>query len=306
MIKRWLCAILVVAFAGVAHADVKPPPAPAAVQEQAAPAPMRPALFVARDADSTLYLFGTVHIRRPGSEWGGPNAQEALAEADEVWTEMEIADATESEVQALVLSRGMAPADRPLSSWLNKEERAQLNAAVERLGASPAMFERMRPWLAAMTLSVMPMLQQGYDPEAGADRAIIGAAGQARQRAFETAAQQVGFFADLSDTAQREYLMDTVNSVDEDAEGIDALSGAWERGDLDQLETLVLNDFRQSYPELFQVIFTQRNHAWTDTLMQELDGAGVDFVAVGAGHLLGEDGLVELLRARGVSVERLE
>jgi uncharacterized protein YbaP (TraB family) len=142
--------------------------------------------------------------------------------------------------------------------------------------------------------------------EAGADRAIIGAAGQARQRAFETAAQQVGFFADLSDTAQREYLIDTVNSVDEDAEGIDALSGAWERGDLDQLETLVLNDFRQSYPELFQVIFTQRNHAWTDTLMQELDGAGVDFVAVGAGHLLGEDGLIELLRARGVSVERLE
>lgn len=303
MIRHWLFAAAAFALAGVAHADDKPPPAPRAPPIAA---PAYPALFVARDADSTLYLFGTMHIRRPGNEWGGPVAQAALAEADEVWTEMELAAATQSEVQALVLTRGIAPADRPLSSWLNKAERAQLATALERLGASPAMFERMRPWLAAMTLSVMPLLQQGYDVTAGADRAVIGAAGDAHQRAFETAAEQVGFFANLSDTAQRQYLMDTINTASEDSGEIDALSNAWESGDLDSLETFVLDNFRARYPELHQVIFTQRNHNWTETLVIELNGSGVDFVAVGAGHLLGDEGLVALLRARGVTVERLE
>ncbi|WP_228126805.1 TraB/GumN family protein [Candidatus Viadribacter manganicus] len=303
MIKHWVFAAALT-FAGFAHADEKPQPAPAAPAAAAAPA--YPALFVARDADSTLYLFGTMHIRRPGGEWGGPVAQAALAEADEVWTEMEIAENTQSEVQALVLSAGMAPADRPLSSWLNKDQRAELAAALQHLGASPAVFERMRPWLAAMTLSVMPLMQQGYDPAAGADRAVIGAAGDARQRAFETAAEQIGFFANLSDTAQRQYLMDTINTATGGSDEIDQLSHAWESGDLERLETLVLDSFRARYPELHQVIFTQRNHNWTETLVAELDGAGVDFVAVGAGHLLGDDGVVALLRARGVDVERAE
>lgn len=303
MIKHWLLAAAAFAFAGVAYADDKPPPAPLAPPITA---PAHPALFVVRDADSTLYLFGTMHIRRPGNEWGGPAAQAGLAEADEVWTEMEIAATTQSEVQALVLSTGIAPVDRPLSSWLNKAEREQLAAALEHLGASPAMFERMRPWLAAMTLSVMPLLQQGYDVTAGADRAVIGAAGDARQRSFETAAEQIGFFANLSDTAQRQYLMDTISTASEDSTEIDALSTAWESGDLDSLETLVLDSFRVRYPELHQVIFTQRNHNWTETLVTELDGSGVDFVAVGAGHLLGDDGVVALLRARGLSVERVE
>lgn len=303
MIRRWLFAAVAFAFAGVAYADDKPPPAPLTPPITA---PARPALFVVRDADSTLYLFGTMHIRRPGHEWGGPAAQAGLAEADEVWTEMEIAATTQSEVQALVLSTGIAPADRPLSSWLNKAEREQLAAALEHLGASPATFERMRPWLAAMTLSVMPLLQQGYDVTAGADRAVISAAGDARQRSFETAAEQIGFFANLSDMAQRQYLMDAINTASEDSTEIDALSTAWESGDLDSLETLVLDSFRARYPELHQVIFTQRNHNWTETLVTELNGSGVDFVAVGAGHLLGDDGVVALLRARGLSVERVE
>lgn len=302
MIRNWLCAALAVAFAGAAHADVKPPP-PAPVV--AAAAPVRPALFVARDADSAIYLFGTVHLRRPGSDWGGPAAQAALADADEVWTEMDISTATANDVQTLILSLGMSP-DRPLSSYLNKAERDELATALQSLGAQPAMFERMRPWLAGMMLSVMPMMRDGYDADAGVDQAVTQAAGDARPRAFETAEQQISFFANLSDEAQREFLLDTIRSANEGTEEMDEMSGAWERGDLDTLETMALDNFRASYPELFGVLFTQRNQAWVATLMQEMDGSGVDFVAVGAAHLLGDGGLVELLRARGVTVERVE
>ncbi len=268
--------------------------------------PVRPALFVARDADSAIYLFGTVHIRRPGSDWGGPAAQAALADADEFWTEMDISDASQRDVQALIISQGMAAPDRPLSSYLNKAEREELATAIARFNGSPEMFERMRPWLAGMMLSVLPMMQQGYEADAGVDRAVTAAAGDARPRTFETAADQIGFFANLSDEAQREFLLDGIRGANEDASEMDAMSGAWERGDLGTLERMALDDFERDYPELFEVLFTRRNRAWVETLTHELDGAGVDFVAVGAAHLLGDGGIVELLRARGVSVERVE
>jgi uncharacterized protein YbaP (TraB family) len=306
MIKQWVLAALAAAFASVAYADDKPPPAPPAASTEASPlTPVRPALFAARDEDSTIYLFGTVHIRRPGSEWGGPAAQAALAEADEVWTEMEISDATRQEVQVLVFNLGFAPPDQPLSRILNKAERAELEAAIARTQFQPAMFERMRPWLAALMLSVGPMVQAGYQPSAGVDNAVAAAAGDAQMRAFETAEQQINFFANLSEGTQREFLLNSIRSANEAAAAHDVTSDAWERGDLSSLESTVMTDFR-GYPELYQVLITQRNQAWVDTLMHELEGSGVDFVAVGAAHLLGADGLVELLRGRGVSVERVE
>lgn len=266
-----------------------------------------PALFVVRDADSTMYLYGTVHVRRAGSAWGGPSSEAALNAAEEVWTEVEMTDATQAQAQMLMLQRGMAPADRPLSSWLSEEENARLNAALERLNLPAGSLERMQPWLAALTLAVLPMIQAGYDPEQGVDRsidAIADAAGKNR-RALETIEQQIGFLSGFSDDVQRQMLLDSIDGDGEAPEQMDALSAAWEQGDLRTLEAFVIDDMRAHYPELYQVMFPQRNNAWMETLTQEMDGAGVDFVAVGAGHLLGRDGLVAQFRARGYEVERV-
>lgn len=266
-----------------------------------------PALFVARDADSTIYLFGTVHLRRPGGAWGGADAQAALAEADEVWTEVEITPEADARAQALMTQRGMAPANRPLSSWLTAEENGRLRALTQRLGVSAHMIEPMEPWLAALTLSVLPMMQAGYDPNAGVDRAVDAAADAAgvQRRAFETIEEQVAFLSGFSPELQRQMLLDAIAEAEKGPEQFDPMLAAWERGDLDTLEDFVIDDMRDEYPELYEVVFVRRNAAWMEILMRELEGEGVDFVAVGAGHLLGEDGLVAQLRARGVTVERV-
>lgn len=269
---------------------------------------VRPALFVARDADSALYLFGTVHIRRAGTPWGGPRAQAALAEADEVWTEIEMDAGADADAQRLVASLGMAAPDQPLSSWLNAEENARLAALAERLGAPMAMLEPMQPWFAAITLSVLPMMQAGYDPSAGVDRGVDAAADAAgkRRRALETVGEQLGFMANLSDEAQRQMLLDAIDESEGGPAQIESMISAWSRGDVSALARLVVTDTRKNYPELYDVLFVRRNNRWMDVLMAELDGAGVDFVAVGAGHVVGDDGLVAQLRARGVRVERVE
>jgi len=300
MLKRNLAAaavaLLLLGACASTEADAPPP-----VAEPV----FAPALFVARDADSTIYLYGTIHIRRPGGDWGGENAKTALAAAEELWTEMALGAATDAEVQRLVIANGFDAA-RPLSSRLTEEEFARFSEVAQRFGMPAANLDPMRPWLAALTLAMLPMLQAGYDPSQGIDEAVNTAAGEGvGRRAFETAEQQMGFFANLSDEAQMQFLREAINEADSGTAMLDEMSLAWERGDLATLERMVIDEFKAEAPEAYDVIFTQRNLAWTETLMAELEGSGVDFVAVGAGHMLGEDGLVALLRARGVTVERV-
>lgn len=273
-----------------------------------AQSPVRPALFVVRDADSAIYLFGTVHVRRPGSHWGGPAAQAALAESDEVWTEIDIDPDAATHSQATIMRLGMAPANQPLSTRLNAAENRRLDALLAQLRVPRAMIEPMQPWFAGITLSIIPMVQSGYDPNAGVDQAIDSAAEAAgkRMRSFETLEQQLNFMAGLSAEAQREMLLDAIDQGGKGAEEFDGMSVAWETGDLDALEALVVEDTRKNYPELYGVLIKGRNDAWMDVLTQELNGAGVDFIAVGAGHIVGRDGLVAQFRARGFRVERVE
>jgi hypothetical protein len=266
-----------------------------------------PALFVARDADSTLYLYGTIHIRRAGEPWGSPAVDAALAASDEIWTELEISPASEAETQALVAQLGRAPAGHGLSTWLTPAQAERLGQTARRLGLAQQALESMQPWLAGLTLTIIPMLRAGYDPSAGVDQAIdaFGDAHGKRMRAFETPAQQLGFLADLSPEIQLQMLLEAIDEAEEGAASLDAMSAAWERGELETLARLLNEDMARDYPEVYAALITRRNEAWLAALLDELHGAGVDFVAVGAAHLVGEQGLVAQLRAHGVQVERV-
>ncbi len=294
---RALAAALLIGFVLVS---------PARAEERAA-RPIHPALFVATDADSKIYLFGAIHVRRRGAPWGGPEAQAALAESQEVWTELEMSPEADARAASEVVQMGMAPADRPLSSYLTPEQMVRVRAVIAQLDIPEAYFERMKPWLAGLMFSLLPITRAGYDPNSGVDRQIDADANRAGKtmRWFETSAQQLSFFSGMSDEMQIEMLMEAVDGANETANDLRDLESAWERGDVRRLERVVIDETRDDYPELYDVVFARRNRAWTDVLMHEMEGAGVDFVAVGAGHLLGPDGLVAQLRARGVRVTRV-
>lgn len=280
----------------------------AAPQAPATEFPPGPALFVVRDADSTMYLFGTLHIRRPGVAWGGAQAQAGLAEASEVWTELEISPNTDAQMQGLVGRYGMAEPGRPLSSYFSAEENARIVAAAQQLGLQPQMVEAMKPWLVGLTIQVLQMMQAGYDPAAGADRQIdaFADANGKTARWFETAEEQISMLAGMSPDVQRQMVLEAVDEAEAGAALMERMATAWETGDLTTLEQLVVDDMRTEYPEFYQVLLADRNDQWITVLHQELQGSGVDFVAVGAGHMLGEDGLVAQLRALGYTVERVE
>lgn len=295
--KSWLIAACALLLAMPAAAE----------QEAAAPRVIHPALYVVRDRDSTIYLFGTIHVRPRGQPWGGPEAQAALASADEIWTELEISPEAEARAAPTAQQLGMAPADRQLSTWLTPEENQRLNAVTTQLGLPPGSLERMQPWLASISLTLITGMRAGYDPTSGVDRDVdaYGDAHHKTMRWFETAEQQFGFLAHLSDNQQHEMLLDTIDESEKGAAMLQEMTDDWERGDVDALQKLIVDDTRDEYPELYDVILRRRNAAWVPVIQQEMRGSGVDFIAVGAGHLLGPDGLVAMLRARGLHVERV-
>lgn len=266
-----------------------------------------PALFVARDADSTLYIYGTIHLRKSGAPWGSAAVDAALASAEEIWTEIEISPESDARTQQLAMQAGLAPAGRPLSSWLSAEENERLRATALRLGLQGQALEPMQPWLASLTLSVLPMMRAGYDPNAGVDRSVdsFGDTHGKTMRHFETPEEQIGFFANMSPELQRQMLLEAIDEVERGAASLDELSAGWEAGDLRAIERLAVDEFKGEYPAVYEVMLVNRNRAWAEILTHEMEGSGIDFVAVGAAHLVGEDGLVALLRARGVRVERV-
>jgi uncharacterized protein YbaP (TraB family) len=286
------------AFALVACAQ-----APAEAEQGA----ITPLLYAVRDQDSTMYLYGTVHVRPRGADWGNARVRAAIDESGEVWTELLMNPEADQQIQILAQRLGTAEPGRPLSSWLTPEENASLNAVTARLGFPQGALEGYKPWLAALTLTVAPLVRAGYDSDSGVDRSIDAysdAAGKS-MRALETAEQQLTFFANLGPDIQREMLREAIAESEDLPAMLGEMSTAWEHGDEEALSQAVVEETRTDYPELYQMLFLDRNNAWMTALTHEMEGSGVDFVAVGAGHIIGRDGLVAQFRARGYRVERV-
>jgi uncharacterized protein len=281
---------------------------PAAVT--AAAGETQPALWAVRDADSTIYLYGTIHLVKPdsplGANWGGPAARAAMAEATEVWTEIEMDKAKQEAMVPLVAKFGIDAAN-PLSKKLPAERAEQLKTITKALGAPEGAFDVMKPWLAALTIAVVPMVNAGYDPNDGIDKRLDAAARGAGKtmRWFETAEQQLTFLSGQSEALQLESLFDTMDEYEKGPAILDGMSAAWQIGDTEGLKANLVEEMKAEYPDMYKALFTDRNAAWVDTLSTELAGSGVDFVAVGAGHMIGDDSVIAMLKAKGFKIERI-
>ncbi len=270
----------------------------------ATPALAEPAIWVIKDSDSTIYLFGTVHVLKRETQWRTPRLEAALASADEVWLELSDSDDT-ANMQALVARLGMDPAN-PLPSRLSEAERFRFNAAMTKAGVPVGALDSMKPWMAGLTLSVLPLMKSGYDPGYGVDGLIKADASKAGKgiRAFETSERQLRFFDSLPVPTQVEFLMAAIDDMDDTAAILDSLVANWAAGNIKGLEDEMVAPMRREYPELYRVLLTDRNKAWADILAERLKGKGVSFVAVGSAHLVGPESVQTQLRARGIKAVR--
>jgi len=278
--------------------------APAAARAVIPASGQGPALWTITDADSTLYLFGTVHVLRPETAWGSPRVDTAFDASDRIILEISNPD-DQAAIMPLVQQFGISPT-RPLSSLLTADEIARLNVAAGSIGATAAQLDPLRPWLVALQLAVAPMLKAGYDPQSGVEL-ILKARAEAAGKpvtGLETVDKQIGILASLSEETQLAFLRDALESYDDATTELDALVGAWAAGDVEAINRLGVIEMRETSEEIYQALLVRRNTDWADQIQTLLAGSGTVFIAVGSAHLAGEDSVQEILSDRGVQVTR--
>lgn len=267
------------------------------------PALADPALWHLSDEDSDIYLFGTIHIMPPDLEWRNSELDAAFAAADTVYFETDTGAEAQAAMQPLVMQLGINPEGQPLSGMLDAETSSLLERVAPLAGFQAAQLEPFQPWLAALTISVTYMTAKGHDPESGVERILTADAIAAGKTLgfFETPEQQLRFFADMPEALQVEFLNLSLAEIDsgEFDTVLQDLDDSWVNGDLTALDMMINQDMATQQPEVYQRLILDRNASWVPQIETILAGEGTVFIAVGAGHLVGENGVVEQLRARG-------
>lgn len=270
-----------------------------------APALARPALWVVKDADTTIYLFGTVHLLPNDTAWHYPALDRALMDSQTLY--IELTDDNPANMTALVLRYGM-DMSHPLPTLLNHAEQLRLNIAANKAGVPGGMqtLSMMRPWLAALTLATAPLLKAGLDPEHGVDKQLKSQmAGAGKQvLGLETAEQQIRFLADMPQSVELAFLRSTMRDLDKGSIELTQLIGAWKDGDVATITRLEDEDMRQTEPKLYQLLLVQRNEIWATKIAAMLQQPGTVFIAVGAAHLAGPDSVQAQLQKLGIEAVR--
>lgn len=263
-----------------------------------------PALWSISDADSTIYLFGTVHVLRPNTPWGSAKVDAAFDAADNVIFEISNPD-DQAALLPLIQQHGVSP-QTPLSSLLTPAEFAELDAAARTIGGTGAGFDAMRPWLAGLMLSVAPLAKAGYDPQSGVELILKDLAEDAGKpvSGLETIDRQVEILAGLSEETQLAFLRSTLHDFDEATTELDAMVEAWASGDVETINRLGVVEMKAESQEVYDALLVRRNADWADQIQTILAGSGTTFLAVGSAHLAGDDSVQSILESRGLEVTR--
>ena len=281
----------------------------AACTQAKAPAEQRALLWKVSDADNAIYLLGSFHALKSDDYPLPAPVHAAFANAEALAFEIEPSEMESPELAQLMLRSAMLPEGQTLSSVLSPSSWQRLQSYCKRNGLDPAPMERLAPWFVSLSLSLREMQRLGFDPSLGLDRHLMGkAAGAGKSTSgLESAQSQVELLAGMPLAVQRQFLDEFLDGEQDSRSSIATLHASWRSGDAKAIEDRMVVELAQKYADLYRRINVDRNQAWLPQLRAMLDGKSADetLVVVGALHLLGKDGLVHQLQAKGYRVERL-
>ncbi len=258
----------------------------------------QPPLFILRDADTKIWLLGTIHALPQATNWRSAAAEKGMAEADTLVTE--IPPVAPQNVAAIFLKRSKAPVAHAIAARVPMRRRAALAAAIARAGLSAETLDRLKTWAAAILLANAQLRAGGVSPDA-APEAALARTFAARQRvALETPDGQFALFDGLGEADQR-VLLD--NAIDAPAQYQRTLS-AWAAGDVVALAA-TLAPLALRAPAAHEALVTARNRRWAAWIARRMTKPGTLLIAVGAGHLAGPQSVVAMLRSQGFKVAQV-
>lgn len=291
-------------------AQEAPTEAPAAVEaldpvkvEAVSVKDVDPAIWVVKDDDTTVYLFGTVHILKPGLGWFDEAVKDAFDKSDRLVLEMVEPSAAES--QGIFMKVALDQSGKTLRSKLAESDRATYDGAMAKIGMPVEAFDPFDPWAAAITLQILGMTKSGFDMNSGVEKQLSAAAKASSKpvEGVETMAYQLNIFDTLPVEEQIAFLNESAKNVDQLGPGMDKLVELWAAPDPDALASAMNEGLKN--PKLYSVLLTQRNANWAKWIDAQMKKPGVTFMAVGAGHLAGTTSVQALLPAYGLTAQRV-
>jgi uncharacterized protein YbaP (TraB family) len=263
-------------------------------------------LWMAEGTSNHVYLLGSVHLLREQDHPLPRVIDEAYNEAETLYMELDMDDLDPLLMQATINRLGMLEEGTSLRDVMGEELYEEAMAVAVELEIPLEMLERTEPWFAAITVEQLALARIGFNPSYGVEMYLLKKASRDGKTilGFETVEQQLAYLDGLSLDAQLALLMQTLTESAAIREVMDDLILAWRSGDIDFLEQTLLDDV-SGYPELYDTIVANRNRLWVDTIDELLEQGEDYLVVVGALHLVGEDGVPQLLRQRGVRITQM-
>ena len=262
-----------------------------------------PAIWVARDDDSTLYLYGTLHLVPTDADWQRPDLDAAFSRAGTVFFEVADDDASALRAERLTQARGYQPPGERLSRDWDQYSTKTLEIAALSADIPLEVLDTLQPWLAAELVTIAAAEKAGLTAGLSPDAALKSRARRRGKfiRYLDTAEEQLALSADVAPDTQLDNLLKLLARYNSIGPELQAIAREWLEGDVDalgiRLASSVTGDAREA-------VFTARNAKWADELAEWMDGSGTALAAVGVGHLVGEDSLLDMLEARGVEPRR--
>lgn len=265
-----------------------------------------PALWSIEKNDVTMYLFGTIHLMKEDVQWYEGDIKEAFERSDMLIVEVNQASLSREAKVKTIRDLALLPSNAQLGDLISDERIAALKSMLEPLGVPEKAIQSWRPWYAALTVAGTAARQAGFLPEHGVDVTLLSKAREREMKIqqLETFHEQLSLFADLDREEAVYFLTDSLEERDEMQALFEKLKRNWLKDNSSALRELLQESAREN-PDFYAKVYEERNKRWLSKIENLIEeGTGTYFVAVGAGHLLGDEGLLELLRQRGCEVEK--
>lgn len=262
-------------------------------------------LWKATGKGSMVYLAGSIHMLSPDFYPLNPVFDRAFDDSDLLVEEVDLGELLGPASQMQALMRGMLPAGQTLDKVLSPATLALVTKAAKDLGAPIEALQRFKPWMLALTLEGLELAHAGFDPELGLDKHFYDLAkekGKAVQ-GLETVDYQLSRLDEMTFEQQDRMLAQTLKELETEKASVTALTTAWKTGDAGAVERLVLGQLKPE-PVLYERLLVERNRNWLPKIEALFLRKGHALVLVGAAHLVGSDGLLAMLKAKGYRIEQ--
>jgi uncharacterized protein len=262
-------------------------------------------LWRIRSKNNVVYLLGSIHYLKSENYPLADAIEAAFRDANRVVFEIDM-EGAQGQAQQLMAFKGLYTDGRTLKDHVTPETYALAERQFTRVGLDIQIFNQFKPWFTALSLLAVKLQALGFDPSQGIDSYFSRKAKQEKKETsgLETLEYQFDLFDKLPQRVQEALLLQALSGGESTEAAVNSVVKAWAAGDLQALDALLLRDWRD-YPELYQSLVVNRNRAWLPKIESYLWQNENTLVIVGAGHLGGNDGLIEMLKARGYSVEQL-